>query len=515
MAHRTPYLLGGKRLEGVQLPTALADIESCIDDPDLAPLGHHVTARRKEDDAAKDTGQVHIQKNDSSSIQSAGSLMLRRRGMEADELAEHLQRIILPPPDNTYSQGLVELDISRNRLDHLPDILSTLRHLKILNVSCNLLTSIPTSLYQLTQLEVLNLSQNLLETIPYEMSRRLPNLVTLWLAGNQIHSIHAPLRCWKKMRHLQLGSVFGGNQLRALPDQISEMPLLEELDVSHNQLRSLPHLALPRLLHLNVSDNHLDSLPKSIARCQRLRTLNVSKNQLMTLPADLVQLTHLELLDVSENLLCIIPGDILETMRTTTLLITGNPLMCPENAYAELLRQMKRHTVCWPKCCPKGIGCEEPVFSSFSSSSSSLSMMNQNENDDDDASIDRELFYHAKKLSGTPLPCSTDAAEKTITTTATNHLVHSLRELASRTILRHQIPVPLQYLSPHLAVDLEKSHHRLCAECKQPFVREWVTSVQVKSYKGHPAVVRRIRFCSTACWLLNQSQETGWLETTP
>jgi hypothetical protein len=78
------------------------------------------------------------------------------------------------------------------------------------------------------------------------------------------------------------------------------------------------------------------------------------------------------------------------------------------------------------------------------------------------------------------------------------NMLHSLRELATRVILQSKLKVPLHMIPPHLANDLSK--HRWCAKCQQPFVNEWLTSVQVKSYGGHPAVVHRVRFCSTRCW---------------
>ncbi|KAI9314799.1 hypothetical protein BX666DRAFT_1963691 [Dichotomocladium elegans] len=632
-----PYLSGGKTLQGVLLPSehnpiesqSLVDIESCIDDPNLAPLGDHVTRngeiptsnRTRIMPTADEEGQVQIQKKAPKKVvRTDGVLLLRRRGMESDELAEQLNHL-LPPlapflnPSARF-QGLVELDISRNRLSHLPNNLAMLNHLKILNVSSNLLTTVPPVLYSLTQLQVLNLSQNLITSIPPDMPVCLPNLKTLCMAANCIERIDADIGLWDQMEHFQLGSVFGGNRLSHIPDKIADMHRLQELDLSHNRLRSLPsNMRLTALVHLNVSDNQLDTLPKSIAQCRNLKTLNVSKNHLTTLPADLVQLNRLELFDLSENLLCILPADILERMHTT-LLITGNPLTRPghcdiqgtgSSAYAQILRQMTMRAVSTaPRCGPHGMGCENIGDRSRSRSSGSRyhrshsngrlpgnrprrhlspqlpdqqALSNNNDDDDDDASIDRELSYHARQLNiqgsrpstpqtmvGLVSPPTTDnTSTSSITSASTSansmgnagiesveilppeypllqrlpshlsnqirplsseltdedgyegeetleqeqpsthvetqghHLVHSLRELAARTILKHRVKVPLCFLPDQLAYDL-KSRSRPCAMCHDPFVNEWITSVQVKSYKGHPAVVRRVRFCSTACW---------------
>ncbi|KAI9246060.1 hypothetical protein BDA99DRAFT_424489, partial [Phascolomyces articulosus] len=354
------------------------------------------------------------------------------------------------------------------------------------------------------------------------MAIQLPHLKTLRVAANRIRHIYTNIGLWTKMQHLQLGSVFGGNLLTCIPDQIADMRRLEELDLSHNRLRVLPiNMHIPSLVHLNVSDNQLATLPKSIASCAKLRTLNVSKNHLATLPADLVQLTQLELFDLSENLLCIMPADILERMRTT-LLITGNPLTHPghcdlanNDAYAQIVRQMTLRAYSL-----NGLILQQPQPQRHRKHHPHSHSHHHHshfhlfaEGYDDDAGIDRELSYHARQLNirgsrpGTPKalvgtitpPRSSDEEPEAHSPTDEHNLIHSLREIATRTILKHKVKVPLPYLSPHLAEDLS-SRYRYCVACQEPFVHEWVTSVQVKSYKGHPAVVRRVRFCSTACW---------------
>ncbi|KAI7887833.1 uncharacterized protein EV154DRAFT_539569 [Mucor mucedo] len=347
------------------------------------------------------------------------------------------------------------------------------------------------------------------------------------------------------MRHFQLGSVYGGNRLVYLPDTIADMPLLEELDVSYNRLRTLPNdLRIPTLLSLNVSHNQLDFVPKSIASCSRLKTLNLSKNHLTSLPADLVNLRRLELFDISENLLCIMPAEILERMQSATLLITGNPLSRPGNcderqdAYTQILQQMTQRGVTRSspapsrdQCGPRGMGCLHPLPSPpVSPPIATSSSFTQH---DDDATIDQELSYHAQQLNidgsrpnTPPLPNadaqligtfrskivqdSTSSSSQFILVDfprqlplpTETKLVHSLKEIATRVILKNEVYVPMDILPPHLALDIAGGNNkcRSCSYCQGPFVNEWVTSVQVKSFGGHPAVVRRVRFCSTQCW---------------
>lgn len=567
-----PNLLEGKILTGVLPPEKqpplesflpvhkqhheLLDIEACIDDPSLAPLGFHVKQHKKSrrNKPIVSSGQVHIQAKEASSSSCVnGAVMLRRRGLDGAQLASELGAFLLPSYLKSNYSHLVELDISRNRLSFLPAQIQQLKNLRHLNMTSNEFKEIPKEIYQLKQLEVLSISQNQISEIPEEMPVMLPNLVTLRVAANVIRSLPTCLHLWTKMRHLQLGSVYGGNQLVSLPDTISDMPVLEELDLSYNRLRNLPNdMAIPTLISLNVSHNQLDFIPKSIADCQLLKTLNLSKNHLTTLPADLVNLRKLELFDISENLLCIMPAEILERMQSAALLITGNPLTRPGNcdqrqdAYARILQQMTQRGVTRlspaasrDQCGPRGMGCLQPSSSSSSSSSlgplpsppaavAAVAAVNQH---DEDASIDQELSFHAQQLNidgsrpNSPPPSTANAnlistfrSKIVQDSTASSSqfvlvdfprqlplptetkLVHSLKEIATRVILKENVSVPLDILPPHLEMDIVGNKWRACSFCQGPFVHEWVTSVQVKSFGGHPAVVRRVRFCSTKCW---------------
>lgn len=550
-----PNLLEGKTLTGVLPPEKqppleyflplhnqpeLLDIEACIDDPSLAPLGCHVQQKKvtRKKKKKESNGQVHIQtKEASSSMLVNGTAMLRRRGMGATQLASELDILLLPPYLKTSYTNLVELDISRNKLKSLPVQIRQLVHLRVLNLTSNELTEIPQELYSLTELQILSLSQNQIQVIPEDLPLALPNLITLRVAANLIDTLPSCLHLWRNMRHLQLGSVYGGNRLIHLPDRIADMPLLEELDVSYNQLRTLPNdLCIPTLLSLNVSHNQLDLVPKSIASCSRLKTLNLSKNHLTSLPADLVNLGRLELFDISENLLCIMPAEILERMQSATLLITGNPLSRPghyerQDAYTQILQQMTQRGVMRSpapsrdQCGPRGMGCLNPLPSPPISPPSYQY--------DADATIDRELSYHAQQLNidgsrpNTPPPPDADTQligtfrskivqdstssssqfilvdfPRQLPLPTETKLVHSLKEIATRVILKNDVYVPIDILPPHLAIDISGGNNkcRTCSYCQGPFVNEWVTSVQVKSFGGHPAVVRRVRFCSTQCW---------------
>ncbi|KAG0265353.1 hypothetical protein BG011_004898 [Mortierella polycephala] len=326
----------------------LMDIESCIDNPILAPLGRHVNKRRSSskriDKDHIDINVVHpessasfIQEQERESRAPVTSLILRRRRLDCGQLDHYLQNLqpTLDPQTMSILQSpllhLTELDLSRNRLASLPiNLTSVVPFLIYLNLSHNQFAEIPMELCRLSQLQVLIMSQNRIEgAVPHEICSSLTQLKTLRLCANQITALPHTLARLDRLESLSMGSVYGGNLLTTFPPRcIQFMKALRELDLSHNKLCFLPaDTGHPNshLRQLVASDNKLEAIPKSIGLCHELRSLNLGRNQLTSLPTEIADLKQLDTLDLSENLLCVIPGDVADFLTKTTLLLTGNP----------------------------------------------------------------------------------------------------------------------------------------------------------------------------------------------
>ncbi|KAI8374641.1 uncharacterized protein BYT42DRAFT_535894 [Radiomyces spectabilis] len=371
------------------------------------------------------------------------------------------------------------------------------------------------------------------------MPRCLPNLVRLRVVANSIRQIPATIAAWQSMCHLLLNC----NQLETIPEAIVAMPSLELLDISHNRLKALPdYLNFPKLSYLNASNNALRHLPSSIAQSQHLSTLDLSRNRLTSLPIDLARLA-LSQINVCENQLCIIPSDILEK-RSTSVLLTGNPLTHDFvgqqqrqisdslKTFKDMLRHMAgRPWIVHHQHSATTKNSDEMTFAkvdylTHASPTTWPSKPGIQPLPDNDAYIDHYLSFHAQSLrlygnnrSHGPFTKqqhdvgSLQIQQTNDVTTDENtgdgygwspppcHLLHSLRELAFRTLLntQHDLSPKATALWPDRVV-ADIHHIFSCRQCGQPYVKEWVSSVSLKTYRGHPSVVQKQRFCSLSCW---------------
>ncbi|CAB4057085.1 unnamed protein product [Lepeophtheirus salmonis] len=155
----------------------------------------------------------------------------------------------------------------------------------------------------LHHLSTLDLSHNHIQTIQLNgVFRQLPNLVTLILSGNNMHTVSAG--AFYGLNHLNT-LVMSHNQLKILPrDCFGYAPRLQELELDYNLFESISELrALNELRTLNYNHNRIRSLKReNFLHMPNLRGLKLSHNLLTVLRNDtFTAVPKLKMLNLSHN----------------------------------------------------------------------------------------------------------------------------------------------------------------------------------------------------------------------
>ncbi|KAK6139760.1 hypothetical protein DH2020_026520 [Rehmannia glutinosa] len=139
------------------------------------------------------------------------------------------------------------------------------------------------------------------------------------------------------------------NQLKSLPNSIGCLTKLK-LSVNSNKLVFLPH-STSHLTNLRVLDarlNCLQSLPSDLENLINLEILNISQNfqYLATLPYSIGLLISLVELDVSYNKITALPESIGCLKKLQKLSVEGNPLVSPPMEVIEQGVDMVKEYLC-------------------------------------------------------------------------------------------------------------------------------------------------------------------------
>ncbi|NKQ10540.1 leucine-rich repeat-containing protein kinase family protein [Pseudomonas sp. SST3] len=170
-------------------------------------------------------------------------------GVTRLKLSEQLETF--PSEIFDLADSLEVLDLSGNRLSHLPSDLRRLHKLRILFCSNNLFTEVPVGLGKCPELEMIGLKANRIRRLPAEALP--PALRWLILTDNRLESVPDEIGRCTRLQKLMLA----GNQLQTLPETLSHCSRLELLRIAANRLPALPDwlLAMPRLTWLAFAGN--------------------------------------------------------------------------------------------------------------------------------------------------------------------------------------------------------------------------------------------------------------------
>ncbi|KAL7544115.1 hypothetical protein ACHAXR_013557 [Thalassiosira sp. AJA248-18] len=178
-----------------------------------------------------------MEDNDDYEPDSSGYLELRYRGW-----TEAQPRIL------SFAHCLLNLDISFNQLEMLPDEISNLNLLQELNCACNKLQSLPGSIAMLAWLRVIKANGNSLLTLPKEIGQ-CKALELLNLSENALTSLPQEIAGCSSLRTLLLQN----NDLPSLGLPLSLATLsgqIQQLDISNNSHELVT--TMPTEIHRDV-----------------------------------------------------------------------------------------------------------------------------------------------------------------------------------------------------------------------------------------------------------------------
>jgi Leucine-rich repeat (LRR) protein len=148
-----------------------------------------------------------------------------------------------------HLKKLVEIDISNNAFENLPEWLFEMTQLKILDFNGS---------YRIDKHYGYN-PINLFSEVPKGLEK-LVNLKIINLCGFNLTEFPSFIRNLKKLRCIDLSY----NKIKTIPDWIEELTELQELFLDSNEIEEIPNVLtnLPLLEHLNIPLNKIKTFPK-------------------------------------------------------------------------------------------------------------------------------------------------------------------------------------------------------------------------------------------------------------
>lgn len=250
-------------------------------------------------------------------------------------------------------RGLEVIDAHHNKLHSLPLGLRRLESLTKLDLAHNALENSALEIIgQIHSLKDLKLAHNHLSgNFPPAFCNQLPALESLDVQHNRLLAFPQALRELRSLRNLNVT----GNQLTSLPmEALQQLPLTESqaannaligslfplgcesahstlkiLNVANNSLAALTFneegLELPALQTLNANNNHLATLP-AVGAWKNLVTLVAGENKINELPEGFTGLEKLKNVNLQSNEIRVLNPEIARIRGLVGLVVSGNPL---------------------------------------------------------------------------------------------------------------------------------------------------------------------------------------------
>lgn len=161
-----------------------------------------------------------------------------------------------------------------------------------------------------------------LTAFPNEIFTLAESLEVLDLSHNQLATLPNDFARMKQLKILFLSN----NLFTIFPEVLSQCENLSMIGLKSNQITHISEKSLPPTTRwLILTNNCLTTLPKSIGNCLPMQKLALAGNQLQSLPEELSNCKNLGLLRISANKLQVLPSWLLAMPKLSWLAFSGNP----------------------------------------------------------------------------------------------------------------------------------------------------------------------------------------------
>jgi Leucine-rich repeat (LRR) protein len=228
------------------------------------------------------------------------------------------------------------LDLTQGGYSSIPQEALNLHHLKSLVMRSNLLTAVPDSISALTSLVMLDVGQNRISKIN-PIVGSLTSLVDLRVDSNNLRMLPVALLQLSNLQRLDAQN----NVMTSPPIVVCDKGvaavmqfLVAVRDGASSRIMRLDKLGLselpdavldcPTLHTLILNNNAFQTISSEIVFCPTLTTLDFSRNQIKTITSSIAELIGLTHLDLSDNLLTAVPLELHALTNLTNLCLSGN-----------------------------------------------------------------------------------------------------------------------------------------------------------------------------------------------
>jgi Leucine-rich repeat (LRR) protein len=247
---------------------------------------------------------------------------------------------LLAFPDFFFELGrsLCEIDLSHNQIIEIPNSALGLVSLKTLRLNNNRLKTVPSSFAACTALTILNISHNCLSHVPFCING-MCELRHAFLQKNDILFLDGPFDGCTKLVSLNASQ----NCISDISSKLSFCKLLQNIDLSFNNLDHMFFIGLISLQSVSLSNNHIRTIEKSFLSCTALQRIDVSNNHLENL-STLLSSASIRQLVVTNNLIEEIPDEVKFAVSLVELHASNNRIervssylfMCPAVTVVDL-----------------------------------------------------------------------------------------------------------------------------------------------------------------------------------